>query len=316
MNVITLTHPPHQQDTCVLALGFFDGLHLGHQAVLEQAKHIARAKQLPLCVMTFDHHPSVVFQPLNQETMTYLTDHQQKIDLFERFGVDILYIVPFTYEFSKLSREQFVDQYIIGLKAVDVVVGFDYTYGPPGTTSPKTLAEDARGRFSVHTVAPFMDHHEKISSTRIRKALSEGDMADVTRSLGRYYKTTGIVVHGEGRGRTLGYPTANLLIAPDIRLPKVGVYWVMVNLCDAYHVGMASIGYNITFGSHREKTVEVHIFDFQKMIYGEHIDVYWLYYARDEIKFPSKEALMDQLRRDEVAARKFFDTNQNLEVQL
>lgn len=313
MQVIQLHHPyqPTEivQEPIVLALGFFDGVHLGHQQVIKTAKKIADEKGLPLAVMTFNQHPKIVFSPMDEQEMRYLTTVERKKELLEELGVDILYLIHFTYDFGTQSPQTFVDDYMVGLNAQVVVAGFDYTYGPKGQTNMNTLIEHAKGRFEVISVPQQSFHQTKISSTRIRNYLSIGQIEKANKLLGTPYQTDGVVVHGLKRGRQMGYPTANIDTKDIELLPGIGVYVVKIKVKDQWYKGIASIGYNITFDSETGLTCEVYILDFDDMIYGEQVQIHWLHYLRGEVKFDGMEGLIKQLDKDAVATRKYFEKN-------
>ncbi|WP_122646898.1 riboflavin biosynthesis protein RibF [Enterococcus mediterraneensis] len=317
MKIITIRHPydPAQipDEDIVLVLGFFDGVHKGHQKVIQKGKQIAEEQGLKLAVMTFNQHPSIVFQKIDPDTMKYLTNLSQKEGIMESLGVDYLYEIEFTSAFSSLKPQEFVDQYIVDLHAKFAVTGFDYTYGPKDIADVAHLPEYAKNRFTVVTVAKETDEGEKISSTRIRHLLDEGDMEEANRLLGYSYEIEGTVVHGDARGRTLGFPTANIQYTTTCRLPKEGVYVSELKVGDRWYPAMGSIGHNDTFGKGRELTVEVYILDFHQDIYGEQVRVRWLHLLRDQVAFNGAEALIDQLHADEEATRNYF--NEKKQVQ-
>lgn len=312
MEIIKIHHPYRKEqipnEPVVLALGFFDGVHRGHRTVISKAKEIAEKKQVKLALMTFNQHPSIVFKKVDPEKITYLSTIKRKEEFMSDLGVDYLYEVDFTSAFASLPPQDFVEQYIVGLNAVTVVAGFDYTYGKKEVASMEHLPGYAQNRFDVVEVGKVTEEEEKISSTRIRKALKDGDVAEANHLLGYIYQTPGIVIHGDARGRKLGYPTANIDVPHGIALPKVGVYAVRLKVNDTWYDGMASIGYNITFEANRNLSVEVNIFDFNSSIYGEKVAVEWHEYIREEKKFPSVETLIQQLDKDEEDIRHYFKT--------
>ena len=314
MEVIYLHHPYKKEeiptDRVVLALGYFDGVHIGHQAVINRAKKEAEKRNCKLAVMSFNQHPSIVYKKLDAETMKYLSVPERKIELMAGLGVDYFYVIDFTYDFGTLKPQEFVDDYIIGLNADAIVAGFDYTYGPKTIADMAHLPQYAKSRFDIVEISPQVaENKEKISSTSIREALDTGNLTKANQMLGYTYQFDGRVMHGDARGRELGYPTANIKIGKYIRLPKVGVYVVSIKVQDKWYRGMASIGYNITFEKDREKTVEVNIFDFDKMIYGEKVTVRWHHYLRDEVKFTGIEGLIEQLDQDKIDTQTFFDSH-------
>lgn len=310
MKTIEIHHPYSREaipgDDVVIALGFFDGVHRGHQKVINTAKKKADELGLKLAVMTFNHHPSVVFQKNAVSELRYLTTVEQKKIQMERLGVDYLYVIEFTSAFACLSPQEFVDQYIVGLHAKVAVAGFDYTYGKKDIANMATLPTFAQDRFEIMEIAKETAASEKISSTMIRQMMSAGDMEGAAHYLGYHYQINGIVVHGDKRGRTLGFPTAN--VAPDASslLPKGGVYAVKIKVAHKWYLGMAQIGYNITFEKDRPMTIEVNILDFDQDIYGEHVVVEWHHYLRDEQKFDGIEGLIEQLKADQVNTEDYF----------
>lgn len=292
----------------VVAMGFFDGVHLGHQAVIKRAKAEADALGVPLAVLTYDPHPSVVFKALT-EPLKYLTVVKQKAQLLETLGVSEMYKMQFTSQLAGLSPQVFVDEVLMQLNPVAVVAGFDHLYGSDkNQANMANLAIYAKARFDVIIVPEFDDLGLKIGSSKIRSALCVGDMQTVNRQLGRIYHTTGIVVHGEARGRELGFPTANVL-TPELEwLPGIGIYAVKISIAGQWHIGMASIGRNVTFGDNRPITVEINILDFNQAIYGEDVTVAWHHHLRGEVKFNQVDDLITQLEKDKVATRTYFET--------
>lgn len=292
----------------VVVMGFFDGVHLGHQAVIKRAKAEADALGVPLAVLTYDPHPSVAFKALT-EPLKYLTVVKQKAQLLETLGVSEMYKMQFTSQLAGLSPQVFVDEVLMQLNPVAVVAGFDHLYGSDkNQANMANLAIYAKARFDVIIVPEFDDLGLKIGSSKIRSALCVGDMQTVNRQLGRIYHTTGIVVHGEARGRELGFPTANVL-TPELEwLPGIGIYAVKISIAGQWHIGMASIGRNVTFGDNRPITVEINILDFNQAIYGEDVTVAWHHHLRGEVKFNQVDDLIAQLEKDKVATRTYFET--------
>ncbi|WPC17696.1 riboflavin biosynthesis protein RibF [Pediococcus inopinatus] len=310
MKIIYLHHPYDvnqiTDDKVVMAMGFFGGVHLGHQAVLKQARKVADQRKLPLAAMTFDHHPSVVFPKPELDGTLYLSSVKRKAELMQKFGVDLLYVVSFTSKLANLTPQDFVDQYMVDLRAQVIVAGFDYTYGPREIADMAHLSTYAKNRFEIVTVPEFLLAGEKVSSTRIRTDLKQGDVDHANLFLGYIYQTSGLVVHGEARGRTLGFPTANILSDPKARIPGIGIYAVRIKIGSKWSLGMASVGRNVTFGEHRPITLEINIFDFDQEIYGEMVRVDWYHYVRGEIKFDGAEGLIEQLKADEKNIRQYF----------
>ena len=310
MKIIECHHPYEKsiipQEDVVLVLGFFDGVHLGHQKVIQTGKKIAEEKGLKLAVMTFNQHPSIVFQKVQPEMMKYLTSLDQKIRLMEEQGVDYLYIVEFTSAFAGLKPQEFVDQYMIDFRAKVVVAGFDYTYGPKAIANMETLPQYTQDRLEIVIVPKESLTGHKISSTRIRENLDSGNMEVANDLLGYIYEIDGTVIHGDARGRTLGFPTANIKIKSTTRLPKEGVYVTELKVGNKWYPSMGSIGHNDTFEKGRQLTVEVFILDFNQDIYGEQVRVRWNHFLRNQVAFNGAEALVEQLKTDEQNTRDYF----------
>ncbi|OJF95222.1 bifunctional riboflavin kinase/FAD synthetase [Alkalibacterium sp. 20] len=307
MDIIRIHHPYDQEkiinEDIVLVLGFFDGVHRGHQAVIDRGVEIAKNRGLKCAVMTFNRHPAFVYRSFDPDKHTYLTPIDRKEDIIRNLGVDILYEVDFTASFGRLSPQEFVDQYIVDWHAKIVVAGFDYTYGTAAQANMNTLHKYAKNRFEIVTVDKKVDEKDKISSTRIRRYISEGKIDQANDLLGYIYEISGFVIHGDARGRDLGYPTANIYPHPYVMVPKRGVYAVKLWVNNVWLEGMASIGYNPTFGYRPSYSIEVHIFNFSEDIYGEDVKVKWVDYLRDEIKFNSVEELIERLDQDELDAK-------------
>ncbi|RRG18399.1 riboflavin biosynthesis protein RibF [Weissella viridescens] len=318
MEVYQLHHPFDEaavdQTPKVLAMGFFDGMHLGHQAVLKQARDIAHDLGLPLAVLTYDQHASVVFEA-HEQPLRYLTPLKRKLELLAELGVDQTYVVNFTAAFAAQMPQTFVDHYIVGLGAQVAVAGFDHTYGADANSADMAhLTEYAQGRFEVCEVAKIEHLGQESASSYLRTLVDEGDVDTLQTYLAMPYQTSGVVVHGEARGRQMGYPTANVETPNDERLPGVGVYAVSLKIGDTWYPGMASIGYNVTFGENRPKTVEINLFDFAQNIYGEAVQVQWHHYVRGEVKFSGMDTLKAQLAHDEATIRDYFKVKESNEA--
>ncbi|MTV81279.1 riboflavin biosynthesis protein RibF [Secundilactobacillus folii] len=310
MQVIQIHHPMTASDVVdqpvVLAMGFFDGVHRGHQAVIRRARAIADERGLALAILTYDHHPAIVYEKLSPKRSRYLTVTPRKLELFKQLGADIVYQVNFSSQFAAQSPQTFVDQYLVAFHPQVVVAGFDHTYGPKDVATMVNLPKFAKGRFEIVTVSEADIEARKISSSRIRRNLDDGDIATANELLGYRYKTTGTVIHGEARGRTLGYPTANVSHDAKYWLPGIGVYVTRVKVGNQWYPAMTSIGRNVTFGTGRPVTVEAYLLDFHDAIYGEVVTVEWDYRLRGEIKFDSVDALVKQLNQDAKDTQTYF----------
>lgn len=319
MQVISLEYPVDTSKVpggrCVLAMGFFDGVHRGHQAVIKQAKKIADQRRLPLAVLTYNHSPAIVFRQF-KNGVHYLSTVDRKIDLMSQLGVDRLYLMAFTSHLAQLAPQSFVDDVLLKLHPAVAVAGFDHTYGPKDAGMAQ-LPGYAKGRFDVVVVDQYSTaNNEKVASTKIRQLLDDGQVALANQLLGYRYCTTGTVVHGLARGRTLGFPTANVAWTVDQRIPAVGVYAVQFLVNHHWYNGMASVGYNETFGSHNQKTIEVYLFDFNDLIYGEKVTVRWVKEIRGQVKFASAGELVKQLKQDQLTSSRLLTNLKDLPHQL
>lgn len=285
-----------------LAIGFFDGLHKGHQAVINEAKKKAAELGIRSAVMTFDPHPSHLFAD-GDNKVGYITQYPEKARLLETMGIDALFIVTFDWALASLSPKQFVDIFMKGLGIKHVTAGFDYTFGSKGAGTMEQMAALADGAFGTTVVEKVTDHDEKVSSTRIRQLLAEGNVEETASLLGRPFRTVGIVVHGEKRGRLLGFPTANVLPEPETVLPANGVYAVRFTTDGILRDGVCSVGVKPTFhDSGIPPIVEVNVIDFDGDLYGKEAAVDWIKYLRKEEKFDSVDALIEQMVKDKQQA--------------
>ncbi|MBM7641838.1 bifunctional riboflavin kinase/FAD synthetase [Streptococcus loxodontisalivarius] len=283
---------------CVLVLGYFDGLHRGHKALFDKAKEVAEKKGLPIVVMTFNESPKLTFARFSPELLLHISHPEKRYQKFEEYGVDYLFLTDFTSSFSKISSDDFIRDYICQLRAQTVIVGFDYKFGHNRTNSDY-LARNFSGQ--VITMEEVQENGQKISSTRIRELISKGDVAEANTLLGYEFSTRGIVVHGDARGRTIGFPTANLAPIDRTFLPSDGVYVADVIVGGKRYRSMTSVGKNVTFGG-TELRLEANIFDFSGDIYGQSIEIIWLEKIRDMVKFNGIDDLVDQLHQDKAAA--------------
>lgn len=308
MKLIHLTHP-HQlkeEEPSVMALGYFDGIHLGHQEVILTAKRIAEERGFKSAVMTFYPHPSVVLRRAEAHVES-ITPLKMKEDIIANLGIDILYIVKFDEAFAKLLPQQFVDDYIIRLQVKHVVAGFDFTYGRLGKGTMETLPFHARGEFTQTVIEKVEFQEEKISSTLLRSLIREGKMEEIPSILGRHYRVEGTVVHGDKRGRQIGFPTANIALNDDYILPPVGVYAVRLKVKERWYPAVCNIGYKPTFEQDEKVlSIEVHVFEFQEEIYDECVEVEWHIRIRAEQKFNGIAELVAQIQRDKEKAQQYF----------
>ncbi len=295
--------PRLNHGSCV-TIGNFDGVHLGHQALLRRTKEKAVQNGTSSLVITFDPHPMRV---ILGKTPPFITLKQQKLELLSRQGLDCVICLEFTLQMAGLSPEDFVRQYLVqGLHLQDLVIGHDYSFGKGGKGNYELLKILGRQYgFQVEKIDPVIQEGDVVSSTRIRKLIQEGRVLEVRPLLGRFYQVTGEVVQGQKRGGpVLGVPTANLKLVDEL-FPKPGVYAVWAQRGEQILPGVANVGYNPTF-DHQELSVEVHIFDFDEDIYGQSLRVHFVKRLRDEKKFSGVEELMSWIRQDMQQAREIL----------
>ncbi len=292
----------------VVTIGNFDGVHIGHQALFHTVIEKADAIDGTSVAITFDPHPIRVLNAKNQ--LPLITLKAQKNELIAKTGIEVLLQIPFTADFAAISPRSFVEDLLvrrIGMKAI--IVGRDYTFGHQRQGNLDLLRQWAPELgyevILVDWIESSNGHTRRISSTRIRKMVMDGRMDEARRLLGRHYQIRGKVAGGRNRGgRLLGFPTANINLQDELS-PKRGIYAVTVQYEGRIFAGVANIGYSPTFDDHIF-TVEVHILDFNKNIYGDAIRVNFIERLRDEIKFENIEALSEQIRRDVSHARKIL----------
>lgn len=299
-----LVNLKEQDKNLVVALGTFDGVHLGHQSILRRTRELAREVQGKSVVLTFSNHPLSVLAPGTEPLQ--VGDRLLRRRLLEEMGMDILIELPFTPEFSQITAEGFLRLLYEQLAPTCVVVGPDYSFGYRGMGTPAYL-QQAGAAYGIRTViCPAVFYvGEAVRSTRIRQLLALGNLDLVNQLLGRPFTFAGTVVHGDERGRTLGFPTANLVIGDRRAMLPNGAYAVQVQWQQRFWDGVASIGNNPTFGGVKRR-LEVHILDFTGNLYGQEILVRFWAHLRAEQKFPSAAALVDQLQADVREARKIL----------
>lgn len=287
----------------VVTVGTFDGVHRGHWAVLQEIRLRAKETGRRSVLVTFHPHPLQILRP--DEAPPLLTTPTEKKEILAETGLDYAVFLSFTNVLAEYSPQRFVEEILIGRLGVqELVIGYDHGFGKGRSGDVLTLRDIGRDlRFTVDVVSPIRAGEEPVSSTRIRKALLEGDVESARQGLGRPYCIRGMVVRGEGRGRKLGFPTANLWVPVNGKLiPPPGVYAVRAGLRRGVFGGAIHIGPRPTFrGS--PPTIELHLFDFDGDLYGEQIRVEFIRFIRDVRPFSSASALVDQLKLDVDAAR-------------
>ncbi|MBI3586171.1 MAG: bifunctional riboflavin kinase/FAD synthetase [Ignavibacteriales bacterium] len=290
----------------VVTVGSFDGVHLAHREVLGEVVRLAQSRKGRSVLVTFDPHPKEV---VTGKPVPLLTTLEERVQLCSELGIDLFFAIPFTYEFSRQTSREFYIRYLVQRIGVsEVVEGFDHHFGRDREGSVEDMLKLGKEfEFSVVAMKPVYVKNELVSSTGIRKHLIAGNIERPADLLGRPYNLGGTVVKGDGRGKALGFPTANIRLSSDKKLiPQNGIYFVRVLVGNREQYGMVSIGVRPTFHENGARTVEVNILNFQDEIYNQTIELYFLKRLRDELKFNSADELIRQMNRDKEESLKLL----------
>ena len=294
----------------VLAIGQFDGVHLGHRSVIQAAVKLADRLSINVGVMTFDPHPKRVLSLkttdndaqhcfVADQTDADLTPLSLKKEILSHMGVQTVYVVSFDFIFSNMSPQKFVTDVLFPLHVHTAVVGFDFRFGYQGEGNEALLRELGRNKMAVVTVPPFLIQNKKVSSSDIRFALHEGQVQQVQAWLGRPYMIVGVVKQGEKRGRSIGFPTANVQLIGRYIIPRSGVYAVKVKHKNRWLHGVMNIGVRPTFHHpNGQLSLEVHLLKFNEDLYEQQLTIAFFSYIRSETKFNDVHALIAQIRKD------------------
>lgn len=289
-----------------LTIGNFDGVHVGHHAIFSRIKAAAKKKGLLAGVITFEPHPREFFAP--ETAPARLTTLREKLELFANEGIEIVYICRFNAAVAKLTADDFIEKILVQqLKVAHLIVGDDFRFGADRSGHFQMLEESAKHyHFELERITGVTVDGHRASSSAIRNALWAGELQHAKSLLGRDYSIDGRVIHGNKIGRSIGFATANIRIKRKIS-PLEGVFAVRVNgIDDAPHLGVANLGVRPSVEQLPRPLLEVHLLDFDKNIYGKHLNVQFLHKIRNEVHFPNFEALKNQIKRDVEAARLYF----------
>lgn len=288
----------------VVALGNFDGVHRGHQQIIERTVGTAKAAGLKSAVFTFSNHTRTLLK--NLPPVKNILYPEEKAEIFEKMGVDYLFNIPFTHEILGMSPEEFIDEILVKtFRIKEAYCGFNYTFGHKAAGTPEVLThEGMRKGFGIHIQEPFMIDDIVVSSTYIRQLIQEGKMEDCARFMGRRYSIGGEVVVGNKLGRTIGFPTSNVMIDENMASPSNGVYITNCIYNGVKYPSITNVGVKPTVGTYN-KNVETHIFNFDKELYGKQIRVEFIKKTRDEKKFSSVEELSKQIKSDCIMAKAY-----------
>ena len=286
----------------VVLIGNFDGIHLGHQKLISKAKKIAEQKKQKLVLITFNPHPREI---INNIEMDLILPYKEKKLLLKNYGIDKIDEIKFTNKLSKLSAEEFAKEYIYKAhNPSDIVIGKNFKFGHKARGDAKLLKDSLSKKVKVHSIDIKRLDSLVISSSEIKKLISKGSIEKVNKLLGRNYHISGKVIHGEKRGRLIGFPTTNLSTEWNF-LPKKGVYVSKVVISDKSYQSITNIGVRPTFNANSLQ-IESHIFDFNKNVYGKKIKIYFLARIRSEKKFETVEKLIENITKDVNFGRKYF----------
>lgn len=289
-----------KNDNCILTTGTFDGVHLGHQSIIRTLHNSKSHQNECVTIVTFEPHPQFVVKSPQKNNLKLLTTIEEKISILEDLNIDRIIILPFDKNFAQLSSKEFIEKILvkrIGFKKI--IIGYDHAFGKDRQGNNEILELlSKRYHYSIVVLPPFSVNGVIISSTKIRHLLSSGDVERAAEFLGRNYRLSGEVVKGEGRGRTLNIPTANVKpLSSDKLIPKDGIYAVWAHQGDKKYKAVLYIGFKPTFSYHRQ-SIELHIFDFSGDLYGKIIDIEFKAKIRDDYHFDRIEKLIEQIEID------------------
>jgi riboflavin kinase/FMN adenylyltransferase len=312
MKIIKDLQEIKRDQNSVITLGTFDGLHLGHQQIVDTVVQKSRQSAGRSFLITFDPHPRKIIPGRND--VKILSTLDEKIVILEELGLENLYVINFTQEFSRQSPEAFVEKYLVkGIGLREVVIGYDHHFGKERDGNFELLQKlGNKFDFSVTLIQEYSVDGETMSSTKIRNALLTGDVLKAEKMLGRHYSFKGTIVHGDGRGRQLGFPTANLVVDNEDKLiPAKGIYAAECIVENKKYFGLLSLGSRPTFHKDGEVIPEFYIFDFDKDIYDEVMQVNMVEKIRDEEKFNAVDELIIRMKKDEETGRKILNKQIN-----
>ena len=278
-----------------VTIGSFDGIHLAHQQLINETKIASEKLNCKSAVITFDPHPSLLF---NKDSHYLLTDFETKKEIISSLGVDFLILIPFDIEFASISPKSFVNDYLIKLKVKEVVVGSDFRFGCKGSGTALSIPNLSDNKINVQIVELINYDGEKIGSTKIKNLLKIGEVEKANKLLGYTYYFKGNVIKGNNVGEKIGFPTANIKNDNIKKILKPGVYGVLVYVDNVKYLGMMNIGHNPTCNLVDELSTEVNIFDFNENLYEKEVSICCLCFVRDEMKFNSVDELINQLKSD------------------
>lgn len=300
-------------DYPVVTIGRFDGVHLGHKKLIERLKNVAEKNDGQTVIITFNPSPEEVLFSSENKKVRLLNIQKEKEELLQKLGVDYLLVIPFTEDFSRITSEAFIQDYLVNkIHLKELVVGFSHHFGYEREGDFIQLNRMGKKYGFLVNEIPMEDVQKRnITAVKIRKFLKDGLIKEANELLGYTYSISGLVIHGNQIGRTIGFPTANIDVKDTYKnklIPKQGVYAVLIHFADKQYKGMANVGFRPTLKLDKhELTTEVHIFYFSKQIYGKSLTIYFVQRIRDEVKFESLKQLKEQLVKDEYKSKHILE---------
>ena len=291
----------------IVTVGTFDGVHFGHQKIIQRLQKIAKKNNGESVLLTFDPHPRKIL--LNDQGLKLIHTINEKINILENLGLDHLVIYPFTLEFSKFSAKRYIDELLIQkLGTHTLVIGYDHHFGNDREGNIDLLKKYEKSNpFYLEEIKAHEIEEIKISSTKVRSAIEKGNIHLVNDYCGHFYEFSGEVVHGNGIGKTIGTPTANIQLNSNEKIiPFDGVYAVFCEIKDVNYKGIMNIGYKPTLDAGQKRTIEIHLFNYQRDIYGQDLRTKVIERIRDEVKFNSLKDLKSQILKDNEKAKKIL----------
>lgn len=283
-------------------IGYFDGMHKGHQQLIKKTIEMSKRLNCESALITFDPDPWVTLK--GAKNVKHITTIRERLNKAVEFGIQNIIILEFTYAFSQLSPEEFVNEILSKISIKGIVCGFDFHYGVKGKGNPETLKQTPN--IEVEVVSPIEDENGKISSTRITKCIQEGKMEEASNMLGFPFRMSGVVVHGRHQGVSIGFPTANIQYDSEYILPKGGVYAGYVIIHNQKYKAMINFGHNPTFNYRNDMSLEAFIIDFDGDLYGKYVTIEFITFIREEKRFTSKGNLILQLEQDVKRTKKIL----------
>lgn len=304
LQIVYESNASKYKEAKVIALGNFDGVHIGHQELIKQAIALSKENNLASAVFTFKQHTSKILTPDKQPEL--ITTYQKKVEILKQFNLDYGIFFDFTESFSKLTAEEFIKKILVELLNIKIaVVGHNYRFGYKALGNVDTLKKYSKiYSYKVYVVPPVIREGIVVSSSYIRELIKSGKVEEANSLLGRFFPLQGKVIHGQEIGRKLGFPTANLQISEDLVLPKAGVYVTRVKIEDKFYIAVTNVGSKPTFGG-KSISVESYILDYNENLYDKYLEVEFITRIRDEIKFQNLEALKEQVFKDINYAKNF-----------